>query len=53
MEVESASKKRSRDELEDESKAHSSEPPLKKQKTDIMNGGPDKAKESTPPLVMV
>lgn len=52
-EAESISKKRSRDEIEKDSEAPSSEPPAKKQKTDHVNGGKEKAKESTPPLVIV
>ena len=51
MEVESASKKRPRDEIEKDEEIPPSEPPAKKQKTDNVNG--EKPKESTPPLVMV
>ena len=53
MELESASKKRSRDEIEKSGEAPPSEPPAKKQKTDHVNGAKDKSKESTPPLVIV
>lgn len=54
MEVESsASKKRSREELPDTADSSLSAPPAKKQKTDHANGGDEKPKESTPPLVIV
>ena len=49
MEAETAGKKRSRDEIEKDAEAPPSEPPAKKQKTDL-NGS---KKESTPPLVVV